>query len=72
MIKNAVYPKEVNWDRHTARLRTAKVEHICCVCRDSIPVGAKFYSVITWGAGLAGKKFPDSVHVEHMEEYRRR
>lgn len=65
------YPKEVNWPRHTATQRTAKVEKQCFVCKQPIPAGSRFYSIVLWGAGLAGKKFPSYTHLEHLEDYQR-
>lgn len=65
------YPKEVNWPRHTATQRTAKVEKQCFVCKQPIPAGSKYYSIVLWGAGLAGKKFPTYCCLSCLENYRR-
>jgi len=69
IIQRISYPKEVNWDRHTATLRTTRKEHLCAVCKQPIPFGEKAYEIVLWGAGLAGKKFPDYAHPDHLKEY---
>lgn len=63
------YPKEVNWPRHTAYLRTARKEKQCFVCKQPIPAGSRFYSIVLWGAGLAGKKFPSYTCLSCLEAY---
>jgi hypothetical protein len=67
------YKKEVNWPSHTANLRTARTSnHRCRISGELIEKGDQVYVVTLWNAGLAGKKFPDYVLPEYIEEYMRK
>ena len=61
--------KEVNWNNHTATLRTVRKEHVCAVCKESLRYGFRVYVITTWNSGFAGKKFPDYCCPECLESY---
>jgi hypothetical protein len=69
MTTATTYTKEVNWPSHTATLRKATRAHTCCISHRTIGKGEKVYVIVTWNAGLAGKKFPDYVSPECLEKY---
>jgi hypothetical protein len=75
MVSNAqatTYLKSVNWDGHSATLRTAQnSEHRCFISKQPILTGEKYYSIVTWNAGLAGRKFPAHVKPEFLDDYKR-
>jgi hypothetical protein len=64
---------EINWPKHTANLRIARTSnHRCRISGELIEKGEKVYVITLWNAGLAGKKFPDYVLPEYIEEYMRK
>ena len=56
-------------DGRVYTLRKARIYHRCKECTHLIDPGMQYYSVTWGGGGLGSLKFPDSIHLECVDNF---